>query len=63
MVKKYKIGQIVDMQKKLYIRVNIKQIENPSTAIVNGDFEGDGLDVLYFQKSLFWIVKTQGYFI
>jgi len=53
MVKKYKIGQIVDMQKKLYIRVNIKQIENPSTAIVNGDFEGDGLDVLYFQKSLF----------
>ena len=53
MLKKYKSGQIVDMQSKMYKRVNVTHIENPSTAIVGDDFEGDTLDVLYFQKSLF----------
>eukprot|EP00944_MAST-04C_sp_MAST-4C-sp1_P006301 g6301.t1 len=53
MVKKYKSGQIVDMQSKMYTRVNVTHIENPSTAIVGDDFEGENLDILYFQKPLF----------
>ena len=50
MVKKYKSGQIVDMQSKMYTRVNVTHIENPSTAIVGDDFEGENLDILYFQN-------------
>ena len=38
----------------MYTRVNVTHIENPSTAIVGDDFfEGENLDILYFQKPLF----------
>jgi hypothetical protein len=53
MVKQFKVGQVVDMQKKMYVRVNIQQLENPSTAIVSNDFDGESIDVLYFKKTLF----------
>ena len=51
-VKKYKSGQIVDMQSKMYKRVNVTHWK-PSTAIVGDDFEGDTLDVL-LSKIIVW---------